>query len=618
MRRYVNPTMDCFKDIANSEIYVDKTELIEFTNSVLNTYRRCVCNSRPRRFGKTFTASMLEYYYSKSFDADAVFSNLKIGKSPSYKNHLNKHNVIHLDIQECKDRAGGYDRIADYIQKEVIKELREIYPHMIPENTHLLAEALLLVSGNTGDRFIIIIDEWDAVIRDENATPEITNRYYEFLRSLFKGSDTTAFLSLAFLTGILPIKRVKGQSALNEFWDYTMTAPDNLSEYIGFTEEEVRSLCTKYNVDFGQMARWYDGYKLCGYHIYNPVAVVKAISRRTFKNYWSNTGLYESVTPLIDMNYQGLKNALVKMLAGEHVDVDVTTFSNDVAEIRCKDHVLTYLIHLGYLAYDSETRTAYIPNEEIREEIVHAVKDSRVGELIDLINDSDTLLEATLRKDADAVAEMIADFHLKYTSVIRHNDENSLSSVLMIAYISALNYYTSPTREMPTGEGYADFVYMPKPEYISKYPAMIMELKYGKSAEDAIHQIYRRKYATSMLKHTDHILLVGINYNKDTKKHECLIETYNPDKKMEADPLDAKTKQAINAMAESGMLTADIISITHVPAELVYDYLGYIDMKGYRFDMKKIRSIMPSFGQNDVEQFLSEYFDEYKRYGTPI
>lgn len=206
------------------------------------------------------------------------------------------------------------------------------------------------------------------------------------------------------------------------------------------------------------MARWYDGYKLCGYHIYNPVAVVKAISRRTFKNYWSNTGLYESVTPLIDMNYQGLKNALVKMLAGEHVDVDVTTFSNDVAEIRCKDHVLTYLIHLGYLAYDSETRTAYIPNEENRKEIVHVVKN----------------------------------------------------------------------------------------------------------------------------------------------------------------PLDVKTKQAINAMAESGMLTADIISITHVPAELVYDYLGYVDMKGYRFDMKKIRSIMPSFGQNDVEQFLSEYFDEYKQYGTPI
>ena len=268
MGDYVNPIDNSFANNVLDPLYVDKTGLIEYTNSKINITSACrICNSRPRRFGKTYTAAMLEYYYCKSFDADPVLSQLEISKSPSYREHLNKYNVIHLDIQTCASRAGGYGNISKYLKRVLLDELRELFPGKIKDDVNDVAQALV----RTGEKFIFIIDEWDAVIRDEYATPEIVNEYMAFMRSLFKSSDTMRFLSMAYITGILPVKRVKGESALNEFVEYTMTSPSRLAKYVGFTEDEVRQLCIKHGMDFEQMKSWYDGYTLCGYHVYNLV-----------------------------------------------------------------------------------------------------------------------------------------------------------------------------------------------------------------------------------------------------------------------------------------------------------------------------------------------------------
>lgn len=530
MRRFFNPDNACFKRTIESEIYVDKTELIEYINHILNTEQSFICNSRPRRFGKSITAHMLTAYYSKGCDSSEMFKNFNISRYEDYAGHLNKYNVIHLDIQWCARAAGDYKKTVSYIHHAVVQEIKEYYPEIEVGSEALLYNVMSKIYKETGEKFVVIIDEWDTLIRDNSYDETIQNEYIDFLSGMFKGTEPAKYISLAFMTGILPIKRMKTQSTLNNFDEYTMLSPKNFAPYIGFTKEEVEQLCLKYKRNFDSVNMWYDGYRLSGngetYQIYNPKAVVSVMLWGDFQSYWSQTGSFETIEWYINMDVQGLKQDIIAMIAGGDVKVNVLSFRNDIDEknFTQKDDILTFLIHLGYLAYNPDRKTVYIPNEEVRQEFVNATKDSRWSELQNFARASVKLLNATLDLEKNVVAEEIEQIHMNYASVMEYNDENSLSCVITIAYLASIEYYFRPVREFPTGRGYADFVYIPRPEYRNIYPALLIELKWNKNAKTAITQIEEKKYPDALLQYTGEILLVGINYDKKTKKHECIIK----------------------------------------------------------------------------------------------
>ena len=526
MGTFVNPDNSAFQVALNSEIYVDKTGLIGYTNKVMNTLQGYICNSRPRRFGKSITANMLTAYYSKGCDSKEMFANLEIRKHPDFEKYLNRYDVIHLDVQWCMEPAGGPDQVISYITKKTIEELRTYYPDEVPEKVNSLPEALSGINTATGRKFIIIIDEWDVLIRDEGSNRKIQDEYINFLRGMFKGTEPTKYIQLAYLTGILPIKKLKTQSALNNFDEYTMLDADVMAPYIGFTEEEVMLLCKKYDRDFEEVKRWYDGYILEKYQVYNPRAVVSLMLKGRFKSYWSDTGSYEAVIPLINKDFDGLKTALIEMLSGGMVRVNVRSFQNDTVSFASKDDVITYMIHLGYLAYDQSSKSAFVPNEEIRQELTDAIESTKWNEFLEFQRESMDLLDATLNLDSEEVAKKIEKIHAEYSSVIQYNNENSLSSVLTIAYLSAMQFYFKPIRELPTGRGFADFVFIPKPEYMKDYPALVVELKWNQNAQTAMQQIKERNYPISIEPYTGNILLVAINYDKTKKSHQCMIEKY--------------------------------------------------------------------------------------------
>ena len=530
MGRFVNPDNSAFQVALNSKIYVDKTGLLEYTNSVLGTTEAYICNSRPRRFGKSYAANMLAAYYSKGCDSREMFSEFAISKKEDFTIHLNKYDVIHIDIQWFLTNCDDIDNFVAFLTKSILNELKVIYPMVITSDITTIPQALSNIREKTGNKFIVIIDEWDVIIRDEAAKEKVQEDYINFLRGMFKGVEPTKYIQLAYITGILPIKKEKTQSALNNFDEFTMLSAGAFASYIGFTDDEVKALCKNYNKDFEKVKRWYDGYILEEYQVYNPKAVVSVLLKGSFKSYWSETASYDAIVPLINMNYDVLKTSIIEMLSGDTIKVNTTTFRNDTVNFKSKDDVLTYLIHLGYIGYDEVKKSAFIPNEEIRQELKNAVESKRWNEFDSFQQESENLLDATIDMDSRKVAEQIEKIHSQYVSVIQYNNENSLSSVLTIAYLSSMQYYYKPIREMPSGRGFADFVYLPKPEYTDEYPALVVELKWNKNAKTAMQQIKDKKYTESLSDYTGNILMVGINYDKSGKKHECIIEKYSKNK----------------------------------------------------------------------------------------
>lgn len=526
MGRFLNPDNSAFQITLNSKIYVDKTGLLDITNQAIDTDAAFICNSRPRRFGKSVTANMLAAYYSKGCDSKDMFTGLKISTMDSFEKFLNKHDVIHFDVQWCMMDAGSPEKTVSYLNRHIIDELRTAYPSVISDSVQTAYGAMSQINAASGSKFIVIVDEWDVLIRDEASNKAVQDEYIDFLRGMFKGIEPTRFISLAYLTGILPIKKLKTQSALNNFDEYTMLDAGELAPFVGFTVNEVKELSTKYERDFSAVERWYDGYLLSGQHIYNPKAVVSVMRRGNFQSYWSKTGTFESIRPFINMNFDGLRTAIIKMISGDAVEVDVSSFQNDMISFENKDDVLTALIHLGYLAYNQENSTAFIPNEEVRQEFISATKKREWNELLEFEQRSYDLLDATLNLNAEEVTAGIEKIHTEYASSVQYNNENSLSSVLTIAYLSSMQYYFKPVRELPTGKGFADFVFVPKPDYLADYPALVVELKWNKSADTALKQIRDKHYPESLLQYTGNILLVGITYDKNSKTHLCAIEEY--------------------------------------------------------------------------------------------
>lgn len=527
---YLNPGNEQFAVSVNSELYVDKTELIKYTNSRIGKDRPLICSSRPRRFGKTMAVTMLAAYYSRGCHSEELFAGLKISRNEFFKVHLNKYNVIFLDIQWMygnaleEQKRNHAIKVVSYIQDQVIAELRAEYPEYVQDTDISLPSVLAKINAYTKEQFIIIIDEWDCLFREDKNNEKLQKEYINLLRGLFKGTPSGAFLKLAYITGILPIKKYGTQSALNNFREHTMVSARQMAEYVGFTETEVEILCKEYNVPFKEMQKWYDGYYFDRIgHIYSPNSVVEAIDSREFGNYWSKTETYESLKTYIAMDFKGLRQLIVDMLGGSRCGVDVESFQNDITSFHSADDVITLLIHMGYLAYDNKTKEVFIPNEEVRSVFLRAIKNDGWDDVIKAVNASEALLKATLDMDERAVEEMIQEVHMQNTSSLVYNNEISLSSVIMLAYYSACKDYIL-IREMPAGNGFSDMVFLPK--RTSLKPALLLELKWDKTAEGAIQQIKDKRYISALREYKGNILLVGINYEKKSKKHQCRIEKF--------------------------------------------------------------------------------------------
>ena len=517
---YLNPGNRGFWQSIRSEIYVDKTGVIAKTNQYLNTEQQYICVSRPRRFGKSMALKMLAAYYSRGCDSGDLFKGFQIEKEETFREHLNQYDVIFMNMQQFLIRAKEED-VTEYLERAVLEELRESYGHLFSERITGLAEALERIYAKTEKQFIFLIDEWDCVMRERQESEELQKKYLDFLRDLLKDQP---YVALAYVTGILPIKKYGQHSALNMFWEYSMTDQFIFEEYTGFTEEEVKTLCVRYDMDFAKVSDWYDGYRLRQFrHIYNPRSVVAAMKSRVFSNYWTSTETYEALKLYIDMDFDGLKADIVQMLGGERVKVNTLSFQNDMHSFRTKDDVLTLLIHIGYLGYDAETKEAFIPNKEIIGEFENAMSVSGWPEVMRVLKASEKLLEATLDGDEESVARGLDRAHMEVASILTYNDENALGSAIGLAYYSARKDYKL-VRELPAGKGFADVVFLPLPH--ADKPALVVELKYDKDARTAIQQIKDRQYTQALAGYAGNILLVGINYergNKD-KPHSCVIE----------------------------------------------------------------------------------------------
>lgn len=521
---YLNPGNDAFRESQNSEIYVDKSMLIAYTNKVLETEQKYICVSRPRRFGKSMAAKMLAAYYDKSCDSRKMFQTLRIASDPSFERQINQSSVLYLDISWFRATAENGGKAVDILQKETICELRSFFPEYVSDSDTSLPLVLANINNGTGEKFVIIIDEWDCLFREDKFDEKAQQAYIGLLRGLFKSGPSNKFIKLAYLTGILPIKKYGSQSALNNFKEFTMVNPGVLAEYAGFTEHEVRKLCEQYHMDFEEAKHWYDGYYFSQTgSIYSPRSVVEAMLCNEFGNYWTGTETYEALKMYIDMDFDGLKDAILLMLGGSRCKINPQKFQNDMTSVKSRDDVITLLIHLGYLAYDAKKQEAFIPNQEVSDEFEIAIEDGGWGEIANALKTSDNLLNATIRGDADMVAETLNKVHDANTSVLAYNNELSLSCAITIAYYSARKDYTL-IREFPTGKGFADIVFLPRRQ--SDKPAMIIELKWDQQAEGAISQIKKRNYTGALKEYGGNILLVGISYHKKNKTHRCVIETF--------------------------------------------------------------------------------------------
>ena len=517
MAFYLNQSNDLFKINLNNKIYVDKSNLIRKTNDHLLTDSRFLCVTRPRRFGKTMALSMLNAYYSKGCDSNELFNKLNISNDRTYLAHLNKHNVIWVDMAGIY--ADSKNNFLNALVKYIIRDLNEKFPNILTDDENTIGRAIKTINSELGERFIFLIDEWDVIFREE-PNSGLCDDYIMFLRSLFKSSDVSSCFDLVYMTGILPIKRYSTESALNMFEEYNMLNPQDFAEFFGFTENEVQELCIKYGVDFNTMKVWYDGYRLGEYDIYNPRSVVKTIEARKFADYWTSTSALESVTNYMNYDNGELKDAITMMLSGENAPVNVSKYSNDLTKVNSKDAALTILIHLGYLAYDEENKMCHIPNYEIRQRIETAIDELKWHDIYNPISNSKKLYEETIKGNADFINNTLDNNHRELASIFNKNKEDVLGIIVTISYYYLRDFYYVRKKDA-CATGRADITYTPKDGF---HTPIVVELKADDSADNAIKQIKERDYSSVFKGYKGKIILLGISYDSKTLKHDSKIE----------------------------------------------------------------------------------------------
>lgn len=549
MGTYLNPGKAAYQIACNSEIYIDKSEMISYLNSVVNTSQRYVCVSRPRRFGKTMAADMLCAYYDREADSRSLFEKCKISKCAGeesnikWDKYLGEFDVIRLVMTNFFNKERTVEDAINMIKVRILDELSEVYSKVKYDEKDFYY-SIDRFYRNSKTQFVIIIDEWDAIFREYKEDREGQKKYLDFLRDWLKDKE---YIALAYMTGILPIKKYGKHSALNMFTEYSMIQPRQLAPYVGFTSIEVEDKCKEKKLDYSGFKSWYDGYRLSNrasdemipegeniddtvyreYEIYSPYSVVNAMLSKQFGNYWNQTETYEALQQYIDWNFEGLKEDVAVLMEGGKIPVDITGYQNDMTTFHSKDDILTMLIHLGYLGYESDTKEVFIPNKEVLDVFKSSTKNSRDWTVtFRALQNSRKLLEATWNCDRKTVAELLEVAHDKAGNKTYHS-EAGLSYAVQLAYYAAQDLYTI-IPELDTGKGYADLAYIPKDP---KYPAMLIELKYEKDADTAISQIHRRNYPERLELYKGNLILVGINYDRtlsndseEFKHHSCEIE----------------------------------------------------------------------------------------------
>ncbi|MDR1765789.1 MAG: ATP-binding protein [Lachnospiraceae bacterium] len=526
MGSFFNPGNEGYRQMLASSTYVDKSGVISLLNPRIGvTDSKYVCVSRARRFGKTWTADMLAAYYSRGCDSQALFGGQQIAKDPGFAAHLNAHDVVHLNIAYFyRLEKGNIEKALENLTEKVVSEIAAWYPDLIFGHKSELSASLMELSAHTKVQIVFIIDEWDHILRD-TASPTAHKAYIEFLNQLLRDQ---AYVGLCYMTGILPIKKYKGQSSIGFFKEYSMLQPKQFAPFMGFTDTDVHALCDKHGKSYELMKSNYDGYRMgTEAAVYCPLSVASAIQEGDYAGYWGRTDTFESLSGLISRNFGGLRDDVVRLLSGERVAIDTFGYQNDLNDVANRDDVFTALAHMGYLGFSGTGESAgevFIPNWEVAKQYQTAV--SRIGtpRVSQLIAQSEKLLKATWEKDGGFVAAHLDEAHALETSVLRYHDENSLACTIDIAYYAAKEYYAT-FRELPTGKGFADVAFLPRGGYPGK-PAMLVELKWHKKATSAIDQIKNKRYPQHIadLNPGETLLLVGINYDKKTKKHTCLIE----------------------------------------------------------------------------------------------
>ncbi len=471
---------------------------------------------------------MLAAYYGRVSATQSLFQGLQIASDPGFLTHLNQYDVIKLDMQDFMTNTSSMHEMLSELSKDLIFELLSCYPDIPMRTQDNLPKVCASIFHVTGRQFVFLIDEWDCVMRRAHSEEDKT-LYLDYLRNLLKGKS---YVALAYMTGILPIKKYGEHSTLNMFTEYTMTDSAEINDCFGFTEEEVQGLCAQYGMEFGGAKEWYDGYHLYSYargekkeySMYTPKSIVEAMLNCRYDSYWSKTETFTALRDPIEMNFDGLKDAVIRMLGGEPVPVTTRSFQNDMQNLHNRDDVLTMLVHLGYLSYDQEQKTVSIPNKEVSEEFITSIDNSQAYVTVaQSVKASQKLLEAIWSLDGATVAAGVDKAHQEI-SILQYNDENSLACCIGLAFYYAREYYTM-IRECPAGKGFADIVCIPRPRYADR-PALVLELKWDKSVQAAIAQIKARSYPAALQDYQGNLLLVGINYDRASKTHSCVIEKW--------------------------------------------------------------------------------------------
>lgn len=527
MGRYFNPAILNFQEAVNRKIFVDKSLLIKEINDSMTDYNKLLVVSRPRRFGKTYNAEMLNAYYNCAVDSKPLFDKLNISNVKSHNQYINKFNVLYFSMSRFTAYDLSKQSPIKWLEYLLIYDAKKTFGNLqVPIES--VGDYLNAIVEKTGKRIVIIIDEYDEIFRKFPENKHYQNEFLNFLNQLFKSPDVLQDLALVYLTGIMPIMRDKTQSKLNNFRSVSMLDFGGLSDYIGFTGEEVKRICEQFGMDFNQMKHWYDGYDFGNNHnIYNPNSVVNAIMNRSFRDYWTLTSSSETIKPFIENNSFNICDDIKKLIAGESTVINPSDFNNTVDGIKSKDDVFTYFVHLGYLSFKpifengqlkGEVR---IPNYEIEQEFSKMIANNPYYSLFDeLINGSSALLNATLKGDEKTVEKELEEVHDKFSSDLTYNNEGDMYATIKMAYFAALKDY-SCFREFQSGKGYADLVYIPVDP---KKPAILIEIKKDKTAESGIDQIKSKNYPSRLEHYKKNLVLVGISYDSKTKKHRCKIE----------------------------------------------------------------------------------------------
>ncbi|MGL4850203.1 MAG: AAA family ATPase [Clostridium sp.] len=517
MNLYLNgdKPFENYRELVNEEYFVDKSEMINLVSKKISTKSKYICVTRPRRFGKTSVADMLGAYYSKAVDSREVFGGLNVSKDCNYEKHINKYNVINISFNEIPENMRTYEEYIKNIVSEVKKELIEVFETKIVNENDSLSRMIT----RTGEKFIFIFDEWDYIFNN-NLFKENQNEFLEFLRNLLKDQP---YVALCYMTGVLPIKKYSSGSALNMFDEFTMLSDLRYGEYFGFTEEEVKKLCkNEKKISFEEISDWYNGYvNEEDERLYNPRSVVKALQNKKCKSYWTNTGAMDEVINLIKYDVLEIRDDIIEMVSGGEIDITINEeFRAGQGAPRDKKEIYSAMIVLGFLSYyDGYLK---IPNKELMREFEKALEDKSFGYVAEIVEKSRTMLEATVNKDTKVIEKILHDIHNSEIPILQYNDENSLSCVLTLAYLSARDTYRVE-REEKTGKGYADFTFHPRRKNDT---AFIVELKKDVKPEEAIKQIKEKEYIEKFKKENEgkRILAVAICYNSKEKEHQCIIE----------------------------------------------------------------------------------------------